>query len=82
LFVVGVTAQRISSPEDVIIVMSYAAYQLYQAERSRSDAERRQADASLGTLAASAAGLRRGPTRPRRAQARAARLLRALPSRG
>jgi hypothetical protein len=43
------------SPEDVINVMPYSAYPLYQAERPRSGAERHQADAQLGALAASVA---------------------------
>jgi hypothetical protein len=37
--------------------MPYSAYQLYQAERVKSDAERRQADVALGMMAADVAQL-------------------------
>jgi hypothetical protein len=72
-------------PEDVINVMPYSAYPLYQAERPMSDSERRQADAGLGVQAASAARLWRDAARPWRTRARRARAQREprwLPSRG
>ena len=37
--------------------MPYSAYQLYQAERVKSEAERRQADIALGMMAADVAQL-------------------------
>jgi hypothetical protein len=37
--------------------MPYSVYQLYQAERVKSDAERRQADVALGMMAADVAQL-------------------------
>jgi hypothetical protein len=47
--------------------MPYSGYQLYQAERVKSDAERRQADAALGMMAAGVAQLWGQVTRPVRA---------------
>lgn len=44
--------KSVSSSKDVITVMPYPSYQLYQAERSQSAAERRQADIGLGRAAA------------------------------
>ncbi len=42
----------------------YFAYQLYQVERVKSDAERRQADVALGMMAADVAQLWGRVTRP------------------
>jgi hypothetical protein len=47
--------------------MPYSAYQLYQAERVKSDAERRQADVALGMMAADVAQLWGQVTGPVRA---------------
>jgi hypothetical protein len=44
--------------------MSYSAYQLYQAERVKNDAERRQADMLLGRMAAAVSHFRGTVTRP------------------
>ena len=44
--------------------MPNSVYQLYQAERVKSDAERRQADIALGMMAADAAQLWARVTRP------------------
>ena len=44
--------------------MPYSVYQLYQAERVKSEAERRQADVALGMMAAEVAHLRGRVTRP------------------
>jgi hypothetical protein len=44
--------------------MPYSAYQLYQAERVKNDAERRQADTSLGRMAAAVSHFRRSVIRP------------------
>jgi hypothetical protein len=73
----GDRAAANEKPEDVINVMPYFAYPLYQAERSRSGAGRREADARLGALAASAARLWRGAARPRRARIRVRAIARA-----
>jgi hypothetical protein len=45
-------------------MMPYSAYQLYQAERIRTDAEWRQADVELSQRAAAHARLRADVTRP------------------
>jgi hypothetical protein len=45
-------------------VMPYSASQLYQAERVKSDAERRQADVALGMMAADVSQLWGQVTRP------------------
>lgn len=45
----------------------YSVYQLYQAERIKSDAERNQADAQLGMMAAAVSQLWRQVTTPVRA---------------
>ena len=44
--------------------MPYGVYQLYQAERVKSDAERRRADVALGMMAADVAELWGQITRP------------------
>jgi hypothetical protein len=44
--------------------MSHYGYMAYQAERARTGAERRAADAQLGRLAASLAGLCRSLAQP------------------
>jgi hypothetical protein len=48
-------------------VTPYSGYQLYQAERIKSDAERNQADAQLGMMAAAVSQLWRQVTTPVRA---------------
>jgi hypothetical protein len=48
-------------------VMPYSVYQLYQTERVKNDAERRQADAGLGRMAAAVSQFRGNVTRPVRA---------------
>ena len=48
-------------------MMPYSPYQLYQAERFKSDRERRQADTQLGLMAAAVSQLRKEVRRPVRA---------------
>jgi hypothetical protein len=50
--------------EDVVNVMPYSGYALYQAERVKTDAERRQADVAQGVMVAELSKLRQGLTRP------------------
>ena len=60
--------------EDVVNVMPYSGYALYQAERVKTEAERRQADVARGMIAAELSRLCRGLNRPlavlRRSRAR------------
>ncbi len=48
-------------------MMPYGTYQLWQAERARTDAEYRQAAARQGQIAAAVAGRSRDSVRPARA---------------
>jgi hypothetical protein len=48
----------------VVDVMPYHSYQLYQAERVKTDAGRRQADVAQGMIAAEVSRLWRDVTRP------------------
>jgi hypothetical protein len=60
--------------EDVVNVMQYSGYTLYQAERVKTEAERRQADIAQGMIAAELSRLCRDLTQPfaalRRSRAR------------
>ena len=55
------------SPEEVKTLMPYDSYRLHQTERVKSPAEVRRADEQAARLAAAAASLLRGITRPVRA---------------
>jgi hypothetical protein len=50
----------------VVNMMPYGSYQLWQVERTKTDAERRQADAELGMLAAEVSRFFRDATAPMR----------------
>ena len=50
--------------EDVVNVMPYSGYVLYQAERVKTEAERRQTDVARGMIAAELSRLCRDLTRP------------------
>jgi hypothetical protein len=74
-FVVVMTARKWLSPrqaplmregrerEDVDKMMPYSANLLYQAERVKNDAERRQTDSEIGMMAADLSQLRDGVVR-------------------
>jgi hypothetical protein len=51
-------------------MMGYGSYQLWQVERTKTDAERRQADEQLGMMAADVSRFFRGITAPVRGLAR------------
>jgi hypothetical protein len=63
--------------KDVVKMVPHGSYQLWQAERSKTDAERRQTDAELGMLIAEMSCFVRDVTGPMRA-VRRHRLLRHL----
>lgn len=50
--------------EDVVSVMPYSVSQLYQAERVKTNAERRQADTGQGMMAAEVSRLWQDISRP------------------
>ena len=49
---------------DVVSVIPYDGFQMYQAERAKTGAERRQADIGQGMMAAEVSRLWQGVTRP------------------
>ena len=53
--------------EDVVSVMLYDGFQMYQAEKGKTGAERRQADIRQGMMAAEVSRLWQDVTRPLRA---------------